>query len=83
MTGSVFSCLYLGVLIEVLQYFPSPVSVLGVLSESVHVEQTFYRLWSQKVVSVCRLEEKNHKRGEMTTSKSSDLMYDLRAENHS
>lgn len=57
LSWSVVSCLYLSVLIEALQYVPSPVSVLGVLSESVHVEQTFHRFWSQQVVSVCRLED--------------------------
>lgn len=50
------SGLYLSVLIETLQDLPPPVSVLGVLSESVQVEQAFYRLWSQQVVSVCGLE---------------------------
>lgn len=49
--------LYLSVLVEALQYFPSPVSVLGVLGESVHIEETFDRLWSEQVVSVRGLEE--------------------------
>lgn len=54
---SLVSCVYLSVVIEALQYVPSPVSVLGVLSESVHVEQTFHCFWSQQVVPVCRLED--------------------------
>lgn len=53
----VVSHLYLSVVIEALQYIPPPVPVLGVLGESVHVEETFHCLWSQQVVSVCRLEE--------------------------
>lgn len=53
------SYIYLSVVIEALQYIPPPVSVLGVLGESVHVEETFHCLWSQQVVSVCRLEKKN------------------------
>ncbi len=52
------SCLYLSVVIEALQYVPSPVSVLGVLRESVHVKQTLHSFWSQQVVSVRRLEDK-------------------------
>lgn len=50
-----FSCLYLCVLIETLQHVPSPVSVLGIFGESVHVEETFHSFWSQQVVSVRRL----------------------------
>lgn len=52
------SCLYLSVVIEALQDVPSPVSIFVVLRESVHVEQAFHCFWSQKVVSVCRLEDK-------------------------
>lgn len=37
---------HLGVVVEALQYVPAPVSVLGVLGESVHVEEAFHRLWS-------------------------------------
>lgn len=50
------SPLYLSVLIETLQDLPPPVSVLGVLGESVQVEQAFHSLWSQQVMPVCRLE---------------------------
>lgn len=40
-------CLYLCVLVEALQDVPPPVSVLGVLGESVHVEQALHGFWSQ------------------------------------
>lgn len=52
-----FSCVYLSVVVEALQYVPAPVSVLVVLGESVHVEEGFHCFWSQQVVSVCGLEE--------------------------
>lgn len=51
---------YLSVVVEAFQYVPSPVSVLGVLGEPVHVEQTLHCFWSQQVVSVCRLEDEDN-----------------------
>lgn len=46
--------------VEALQNVPAPVSVFSFLSESVQVEQTLHCLWSQEIVSVCRLREKRH-----------------------
>lgn len=45
----------LGVLVKVLENLPAPVLVPVILREPVQVEETLYGLWSQEVVSVCKL----------------------------
>lgn len=47
----------LSVLVKVLENLIAPVLVLVVLGEPVQVEETLHRLWSQEVVSVCKLSE--------------------------
>lgn len=48
----------LGVLLKVLENLIAPVLVLGVFGEPVQVEETLHRLWSQEVMSVCKLSER-------------------------
>lgn len=45
----------LGVLVKVLKNLKAPVLVLLVFGKPVQVEETLYCLWSQEVVSVCKL----------------------------
>ena len=59
---TVFS--HLGVLVEVLEDLPAPVSVLPVLSEPVQIKQALHRLRAKEVVSVCKL-----RRGQTDTHK--------------
>lgn len=47
----------LGVLVKVLENLPTPGLVLVVLGEPVQVEETLHCLWSQEVVSICKLSQ--------------------------
>lgn len=60
-------------LVEALQDVPAPVSVLGVLGEPEHVEQTLHRLRSQQVVSVSRLEERQTFKNQVVPQKTTLL----------
>lgn len=55
---------YLGEFVKVLENLPAPVLVFVILSEPVQVKETFHRLWSQEVVSVCKLFKQKKKRKE-------------------